>query len=126
MKIFKNTIWIFIFAYGCNILLRSLYIPIDFSQEDYSRETAFSATPYFFGDAEHSLHLSSSSSGGNIIAYSKNKSQNGTPHQHLFGNFHFKSLPASNFLTHNRASKTFLDFFSSSWYKVFGLRKIII
>jgi len=126
MKIFRNTIGITLFAIVCNILLRAFPIQIPFSQEDYQGETSFLPAPFLYGDAEHSFSYSSQTANGNSIIYSKNKSQNGVSFHSHFCNLLYKKSNTPHLLILNFSSKTLLRFFTSSWYQVFGLRKIII
>jgi hypothetical protein len=72
------------------------------------------------------LNCSSPTAGGNIFAMAKTKSQHGASHHNHFCNLIFNNLYSSPFLTCSYFEKTLLDFYSSGWYQVFGLRKIII
>ncbi|MDR2970830.1 MAG: hypothetical protein LBU83_02705 [Bacteroidales bacterium] len=126
MKKYRNTIGIILFALAGNFLLRLFPISVNFSNEDYSSETVFSAAPYFFGDAEQSINQSSPTISGYLLTTTKTKSQNGFSHNNHFCNLIFKNQYSSHFFISNYFEKTLLSFFFSSWFQVFGLRKIII
>jgi len=126
MKIYRNTIGIILFVWICNILLRALPVQIPFSQEDYQGEPSFLPAPFLYGDAEHSFSYSSQTANGNNITYYKNKSQNGVSFHSHFCNLLYKNSNTPHLLILSFSSKTLLRFFTSSWYQVFGLKKIII
>jgi hypothetical protein len=126
MKIYRHSIWILLFALASHILLRSIPISIENDKDVYPEKASFSAIPYYFGDAEHTANGSLPTSGGNTIVFAKLKSQTGFSHHHCLSVTPSKNPEISNIIIVNSSSKTLLRFFSSSWYQVFGLRKIII
>jgi hypothetical protein len=126
MKLFRNSIWILFLALASHIFLRSIPVHIDNFQNVNQEDASFSETPYYFGDAEHAANGSLPTSGGNSLIFAKLKPQTECSHNHLMNVKKKKNPEVSNVLIYNSSSKILLGFFSSSWYQVFGLRKIII
>jgi hypothetical protein len=118
--------WILFLALASHIFLRFIPISIENRIDAEQGKAYFSSIPYYFGDAEHVANGSLPPAGGNTIVFAKLKSQTGFSHHHLLNVITSKNPEVSNIFIVNASSKTLLRFFATSWYQVFGLRKIII
>jgi hypothetical protein len=126
MKIHRNVIVVLFFILISSFLFPSFSIYSDKYTDTNAEETSFSIAPSCLGNKEGILNCAYSSLGGNIVVFAKKNSQIGISHYHLFCNSSFKNLFSPNILLHKSSSKSIILLFATSWYRIFGLQKIIV